>query len=376
MLFAERGGASLAFACSHPWLESSCGFVGVNDGWTDLKANRKITMSYPSAREGNIALTGQIDLNPMHSGCVLALAFGRNTIEAGEVARASLLDSFQDLAQEYEAGWENYQKLCLSLGTSPKGTTNFYRVSTAVLKTHQSKHFVGGMIASLSIPWGFNAGDNDLGGYHLVWPRDLAESAGALLACGDRAGALDALRYLLSTQEADGHWPQNMWLDGRSYWKGIQLDETAFPILLADSLFRQAALHGVDPWPEVRLAAAFIATNGPVTLQDRWEEDGGFSPFTLGVVIAAWDPLHGGGARQKCSAPRFFAFARKTSAKCGTTMGSPRAGRCLMRSSNPTTARPRTYTTSMGCAVRIPRSRSLASRIPTPRSRTSRGSSG
>jgi glucoamylase len=43
----------------------------------------------------------------------------------------------------------------------------------------------------------------------------------------------------------------------------------------------------VEPWPEVRLAAAYIAMNGPVTLQDRWEEDGGFSPFTLGVSIAA-----------------------------------------------------------------------------------------
>jgi len=287
MMFAERDGASLAFACSHPWLESSCGFVGVNDGWTDLKANRKLTNSYSDARSGNIALTGRIDLNQPGGSCVLAVAFGRNPIEAGEVARASLLESFEDLAAEYEAGWDTYQKRCLPLATSPTGTTNFYRVSTAVLRTHQSKHFVGGMIASLSIPWGFNAGDNDLGGYHLVWPRDLVESAGALLACGDTTGALDALRYLLSTQEEDGHWPQNMWLDGRSYWKGIQLDETAFPVLLADSLFRQDALRGVDPWPEVRLAVAFIAMNGPVTLQDRWEEDGGFSPFTLGVVIAA-----------------------------------------------------------------------------------------
>lgn len=287
MMFAERDGASLAFACSHPWLESSCGFVGVNDGWTDLHAHLRLTMTYASAREGNIALIAQMDPKASSAGCVIALAFGRNPIEAGEVARASLQDSFGDLAKEYEDGWESYQKRCLPLGSVAKGATNFYSVSTAVLKTHQAKHFVGGMIASLSIPWGFNAGDNDLGGYHLVWPRDLVESAGALLACGDNAGALDALRYLLATQEDDGHWPQNMWLDGRSFWKGIQLDETAFPILLADSLFRRGALEGVDPWPEVRLAAAFIVMNGPVTLQDRWEEDGGFSPFTLGVSIAA-----------------------------------------------------------------------------------------
>ncbi len=37
----------------------------------------------------------------------------------------------------------------------------------------------------------------------------------------------------------------------------------------------------------VKRAAGFILRNGPVTGQDRWEEDGGFSPFTLAVEIAA-----------------------------------------------------------------------------------------
>jgi glucoamylase len=286
-LYAERDGAALAMTCSPPWLETSCGFVGVNDGWTELKAQRKLTVNYSEARGGNIALTGRIDLGPSAGGCLVALGFGRSAFEAGEVARASLLDPFDELAAEYEAGWRAYQKRCEPLGAPGPGGVNFYRVSTAVLRTHQTKHFVGGMIASLSIPWGFSKGDNDLGGYHLVWPRDLVESAGALLACGDRAGALDALRFLLSTQEEDGHWPQNMWLDGRSYWKGIQLDETGFPILLADALFRAGALQDVECWPEVRRAAGFIVRNGPATQQDRWEEDGGFSPFTLAAVIAA-----------------------------------------------------------------------------------------
>ena len=40
------------------------------------------------------------------------------------------------------------------------------------------------IIASLSIPWGFSKGDDDLGGYHLVWPRDLVETAGGFLAVG------------------------------------------------------------------------------------------------------------------------------------------------------------------------------------------------
>ena len=117
-------------------------------------------------------------------------------------------------------------------------TQDVFRVSAAVIKTHRSKVVQGGVLASLSIPWGFAKGDGDLGGYHLVWPRDLVEAAGGGLAVGSIAGFREVLRYLTLTQEADGHWPQNMWLDGRAYWSGVQLDETAFPILLVELAFR------------------------------------------------------------------------------------------------------------------------------------------
>jgi glucoamylase len=40
-------------------------------------------------------------------------------------------------------------------------------------------------------------------------------------------------------------------------------------------------------WPAVRKAASYLVCNGPVTSEDRWEEDGGYSPFTLAVEIAA-----------------------------------------------------------------------------------------
>ena len=42
------------------------------------------------------------------------------------------------------------------------------------------------MVASMSIPWGETKGDNDRGGYHLVWTRDLVQSATALLATARR----------------------------------------------------------------------------------------------------------------------------------------------------------------------------------------------
>ncbi len=287
MLFAQRGDTTLALACSAGFRQMSCGYVGVSDGWQDVSTHKRMCWSYTDAPDGNIALTGDIEVSRGDGSFVLVLAFGRNAAEAGQRARVSLLENIELVIERYRRGWQAFQEQCLDLGEVEAAGFDPYRVSTAVLKTHEAKNFHGGMIASLSVPWGFAKGDDDLGGYHLAWPRDLVESAGGLLAAGDKTSARQTLRYLMSVQEADGHWPQNMWLDGTPYWNGIQMDETAFPILLAGALHRMGGLSGLDPWPMVRRAAAFLVCNGPVTQQDRWEEDGGYSPFTLAVEIAA-----------------------------------------------------------------------------------------
>jgi glucoamylase len=117
--------------------------------------------------------------------------------------------------------------------------------------------------------------DDDLGGYHLVWPRDLVETAGGFIAIGAHEHVRRVLRCLQVTQEPDGHWAQHMWLDGTPYWHGIQKDETALPILLVDLAACNAVIDDRERhalWPMMRRAAAFLARNGPVSPQDRWEE--------------------------------------------------------------------------------------------------------
>jgi glucoamylase len=292
MLFAERQGTALALACSADWLNRSAGFVGTSDGWQDLNQHRQMTWMYTRAENGNVALTAEIDLQHSGENFLLALGFGANSFEAGQRALSSLLDGFESARSFYIHEWQNWLKTLLPLGSQDnvKETQELYMVSTAVMRTHESKHFPGALIASLSIPWGYSKGDDDLGGYHLAWPRDLVESAGGLLAAGAYDDARRVLYYLQVTQEADGHWPQNMWLDGSPYWGGIQMDETAFPILLVNLASREKALKLDDLprlWPMVRKAAGFLVKNGPVTPQDRWEEDPGYSPFTLAVEISA-----------------------------------------------------------------------------------------
>jgi glucoamylase len=289
MLFAERESCSLALACSAPLPKRSVGFAGISDGWQDLSQNFQMTWEYDRAENGNIALTAEIDIAACNGEFILALGFGGIWAEAGQQSLSSLLTSYESTRKDYVFQWQHWQKGLKKLDAKPR-EKDLYRASVAVLRSHESKDFLGGIIASLSIPWGFNKGDEDLGGYHLIWPRDLVESAGGLLAAGAHDDALRVLHYLEATQEADGHWPQNMWLDGRPYWNGLQMDETAFPILLVDLLRRESPRcfeSGERWWPMVRKAASYIVINGPVTQQDRWEEDGGYSPFTLAAEISA-----------------------------------------------------------------------------------------
>lgn len=290
MLFARRADYALALACSEPWLGRSVGFAGVSDGWQDLSAHHRLTWEYTRAAAGNVALVGEIDLAHGNGDCLLVVGFGRDEAKAAFAARSALNHGFDRAQRNYIHGWQQWQHGLASNRPGATGDAHIRGVSTAVLRVHESKRFASAVIASLSIPWGFAKGDNDLGGYHLIWPRDLVEAAGGLLAAGAPTDAHRVLEYLAATQEADGHWAQNMWLDGMPYWSGLQLDETAFPILLVDLLLREDELSLPDlerMWPIVRRAASFIVRAGPGTPQDRWEENAGLSPFTLAAEIAA-----------------------------------------------------------------------------------------
>jgi glucoamylase len=313
MLFTERDGIALALACSTSWLKRSVGFVGTSDGWQDLLKHKQMAWAYTRAENGNVALTGEVNLRVDKGRFMLALGFGRNSAEAGHRALASLLDDFETARAEYVREWEAWQGMLLPMEEGGKSRHGLYRLSTAVLRTHEAERFPGGIIASLSIPWGFAKGDDNLGGYHLVWPRDLVETAGGLLAAGAKEDVRRVVHYLRTTQESDGNWPQNMWLDGMPYWSGVQMDETAFPILLVDLGQREGALEAGDMtrlWPMVRRAADFLVRNGPVTQEDRWEEDPGYSAFTLAVEVAAL--LVAADLAELNQKPRTAAYLRET----------------------------------------------------------------
>jgi glucoamylase len=285
-LTAHRDGTWLAMAATAPFVHSSCGYVGTTDGWQDLASHFRLTREFAAALDGNIALTGEIDLSERYE-FTLALGFGHTLHRAVTTVFHSLGTPFIESRSRFLEQWD---RVCSRLNPLEKFSGDkgqLYRRSRELILAHEDKHYGGAMIASLSIPWGEAHGDEDLGGYHLVWTRDMVNSVTGLLAAGDLVTPLRALIYLACTQQQDGGFPQNFWVDGQPYWTGIQLDEVAFPIMLAWRLHKAAALAEFDPYAMVLAAAGYMIRHGCVTPQERWEENCGLSPSTLASNIAA-----------------------------------------------------------------------------------------
>jgi glucoamylase len=283
-VLAWKDNTSLAFGADCGFSRSSCGYVGTSDGYQNLYHDMRLSWQYGQALDGNIAVIGEIDI-ALNREFTIAIAFG-------DGHHSAIANMMQTLATPYSLHLKRFLDQWsraaspeqLAAASTDKG--KLMRISHNVILTHEDKTYSGAFIASASIPWGASKGDSDLGGYHLVWTRDMVQSATALLACGRTDTALRALVYLACTQKPDGSFAQNFWIDGTPYWTGIQLDEVAFPIMLAWRLWKLDGLGNFDVVPFVERAASFLVRYAPITQQERWEEVAGYSPSTLAAVIS------------------------------------------------------------------------------------------
>ncbi len=160
------------------------------------------------------------------------------------------------------------------------------RISHNVLLAHEDKTFSGAFIASASIPWGASKSDQDLGGYHLVWTRDMVQTA---TRCWPADATIRPCARWCTWPAPSGQTAASRRTSGSTgtpYWQGIQLDEVAFPIILAWRLWKKGTLGTFRIFPFVERAAAFLIKYAPVTQQERWEETAGYSPSTLAAVIS------------------------------------------------------------------------------------------
>jgi glucoamylase len=287
-LLASDSGSPVASAvvAGPDFTRTSSGYLGASDGWTDLRDFR-MDWTYTSAPNGNLVQTGQTSLTGRtgHQQLTLALGFGADPQAALSAARASLGSGFTAVLTAYQGGWHAYLS---GLKPAPSGAdATTYNASVMTLAAHEDKTYRGGYIASPTMPWVWGTGlENPSGAYHLVWARDLYEIATALAAAGDTAGANRAVDYLfLRQQKADGSFPQNSTVDGTPHWGNLQLDEVAFPIVLAWQLGRTDGALYRD---HVKRAADFLISfpGAPFTPQERWENQSGYSPGTIASEIA------------------------------------------------------------------------------------------
>jgi glucoamylase len=279
---AKRGASALT--ARPAFASTSNNYRGVADA--DL-----IATHYSSAGPGAVVQIGRLALQ--RSGrATLALSFADTTDAALATARASLARPFLFMLARYARGWHDYVGGLRRAPDTLQGADErrLYTASTMVLAASEDKTHRGAYVASPTMPWRWGK-EAPSGPYHLVWSRDLYQIATGLIAAGDTDGANRALDWLFGTQQkADGSFPQNSKPDGEPVWTGLQMDEVAFPMILAHQLGRTDA----GTWSHVKRAADFLLSykdpdtgnTAPWSPMERWENQSGYSPATIASEIA------------------------------------------------------------------------------------------
>jgi glucan 1,4-alpha-glucosidase len=288
----------VALDASTPLGALTTGFAGAaSDGLAQLDSVHTLTSAFTQANDGNVVLTAGVAV-PRNGTFTLALGFGSTQAEAVDAAEGSLATGFPAARKNYEKGWSKYDK---SLNKPPsslpgisqqrmKTLSDLYYLSANAIKAAEDKTFPGAIVASLAVPWGqaISAGDPSntfFGSYREVFGRDAYAACTALAAAGDIVTARDVVTFLFGQQQPDGSLPRNSLVNGEAAPDtfNVQLDETAYAILLADQLGMGNASFYQN---SVKPAADFLIAHGPAFGVERWQEQSGYSPSTIAAEIA------------------------------------------------------------------------------------------
>ena len=288
----------VALDASTPFGALTTGFAGAaSDGLVQLDSVHELTSAFTQANAGNVVATVGIAL-PRNGSFTLALGFGSTQSEAISAAEGSLATGFPLARKDYEQGWSKYDKSLHKPPSSLPGISqtrmkilsDLYYLSANVIKAAEDKTFPGAIVASPTSPWGqaISAGDPSntfFGSYREVFARDVYAAGTALWVAGDVATARDAVIFLFGQQLADGSLPRNSLLNGDPApdTGGVQLDQTAYAILLADQLGMNDA---TSYQTSIKPAADFLIAHGPAFGAERWQEQSGYSPSTIAAEIA------------------------------------------------------------------------------------------
>jgi glucoamylase len=296
-LLASDGNVASALVSRPGFGDTSNGYLGVDDGWTDLRDDYELDSHRQQVGPGNVVQTGRvrgITGQPGHRSFTMTLGLGRGAAQALSTAGDSASTGFATTQRQYDAGWHRWLASLRNVPASASQVRRAYLASALVIAAAEDKLHPGAIVASPSAPWVWGDEIPDLsspsGAYHLVWSRDAYQFGTALWAMGDKAAARRIVTWLFTVQQkADGSFPQNSDVTGKPVWSSLQLDEVALPIALAHLVGRT----GPAIYPHVKRAANFIADfvdpesgrAAPYTTQERWENQSGYSPNSIAAQI-------------------------------------------------------------------------------------------
>ena len=322
-LVAFEGDNYLTLQSQSGFAKASVGFTGSSDNLEALKTTQQMAASYSTTgdKAGNVNWLAHLGAVDGSASFDLALSFGQSQQASFAEGAKTLSRGYEQVLAAYNGagehiGWEDYMASLEPLANMTDNTTDNGKLlytSALVLKAQEDKTHAGALIASLSNPWGDTVpAEQGHTGYKAVWVRDFYQVAMAFLAMGDSETALTAFEYLEKVQVTDktpgnqgdtGWFLQKTHVDGELEWVGVQLDQTAMPIMLAWKLWQAGVLSDdkLVYWYNKMLkpAANFLVDGGlakilwndtqitpPATQQERWEEQNGYSPSTTAAIIA------------------------------------------------------------------------------------------
>ncbi|MCF2826697.1 MULTISPECIES: glycoside hydrolase family 15 protein [unclassified Pseudoalteromonas] len=322
-LLAWEGKNYLSLQSKTGFVEASVGFTGTSDNLAALETTGHIALAYASTgkESGNVNWLANLGEVKGSSTFDLTLSFGHSQQQSFAEGAATLAKGYDKVLADYNGqgtavGWQDYLESLAPLESMTANTADNGKLlytSALVLKAQEDKTHAGALIASLSNPWGDTVpAEQGHTGYKAVWVRDFYQVAMAFLAMGDTQTALTAFEYLEKVQVTDktpgnhgdtGWFLQKTHVDGELEWVGVQLDQTAMPIMLAWKLWQAGVLSDdrLVYWYNKMLkpAANFLVEGGlakilwndtqiipPATQQERWEEQNGYSPSTTAAIIA------------------------------------------------------------------------------------------
>ena len=295
-MFASGSGGFLCLLARPGFTRAGAGYVGDTDGWTDFSRHQSMTLTYGQAGPGVVALTGELAAG---SG-LLALGFGDRQDAARAAAQASLDAGYDATAAAFTRGWRAWTAGLTLPGPAQLAAAAPPRRPGWPTRCG-SRRWCCGPTPTTPCPAPTWPASRSRGGTTPTTPAATtwcgAGTAGRPRSRSRRPGTPTTPRPRSVT------WPAGSVRTGRG--PGASSSAGCPPPSIRRRRYswmrsrsrccsRASSTNSACPCPRApttrsRQAAGYLARNGPVSSRDvdRWEENAGASPFTIGLEIVA-----------------------------------------------------------------------------------------